>query len=1064
MRPFEAYFADVPWLGVALFQATLIATCGIVVVLSARPFRPAFRAGILLASLLGVVLVPALSLVSPVWLPLPASAAVAIGGPDQPPDPVAAPTAAETPDALDDALPEIVASENELAAPALEAAVPLANTAERPDGPAAAGPAWRWSAAEVLLCLWLLGTLAYLARAVAGLMVLYSRVWHAEPVSDFECATSGVTLRESAGIDAPLTLGLWRPTILLPATWRKWTAEQRELILAHELAHIRRRDFAAGLIAELAICLYWFHPLVRWLAARLRLEQEYAADAAVASAVPDSSPYLFCLAELALELDRGNRSLAPAFGRRRPEIIRRITMLRHASPKQPARLGRFSVAGISLAAALSYVGLAGVGYVHSADTKADDPKANPAKSDNAKPADAKAGADLYGDSLPAGAVARGGTLRYRHNTTSIAYSPDGKMLASGGNDNKIRLFDAATGKEIRRLSGHLARTYSPARDAKNANDLLVNSTGEGNVTCVAFSPDGKTLASGGWDDTVRLWDVATGKELHKIDAHKALVSTVAFSPDGKILASRGGIDGIVRLWDANTAAEIRKFEGISKANPWRFNREYQISFSPDSKNLAVGDIKVIHIYEVASGKEVQKLEGHRSCIGAVYSPDGKLIASGGIDEGKDQHSLRIWDVATGKELRQCTLPKNEPPINLAFSPKGDQLAAVIEEDDMHIFDVASGKAIHRLTHYWPSRTAFAPDGKTVVSARGPSIRLWDPANGKEKALEFAGHQSGVSSVALSPDGKLVASGGENIRLWEPATGKLVRQIKALGTQVAFSPDSKTLASVGGGTTRLWDAATGNEIKAFKGTRHMRAVTFSPDGKLLATGDEQATVRIYDLATGNQLHEMDVQSIAESLSLAFSPDNKTLACAGAWNEGGVPKGITLNLQKRVTVIGKEGFFVLLWDAATGKEVRRFGGLSDKIKSVAFSPDGKTLAAANKDGKICLWDASSGKELLYITAHPKHADNPHAATPSLAFSPDGKTLASASTDKTIRLFDVATAKETSQLQAPDSAFYSLAFGRDGKTLVTGSGDTAVLIWDLALPRKAPDKKSDPILIGD
>src|ERR1043165_325059 len=157
--------------------------------------------------------------------------------------------------------------------------------------------------------------------------------------------------------------------------------------------------------------------------------------------------------------------------------------------------------------------------------------------------------DRHGDALPPGAIARLGSVRFRAPATSIAYSPDGKLLAVGGSDNQIRLLDPVTGKEIRRLSGHQPRTFSPPREVKNPFDVLVDSVGQGNVTTLAFSPDSKTLASGGWDDMIRLWDVETGKERRKMLAHHAMVARVAFAPDGKTVASRGGIDGILRLWD-----------------------------------------------------------------------------------------------------------------------------------------------------------------------------------------------------------------------------------------------------------------------------------------------------------------------------------------------------------------------------------------------------------------------------------------------------------------------------------------------------------------------------------
>jgi WD40 repeat protein len=364
--------------------------------------------------------------------------------------------------------------------------------------------------------------------------------------------------------------------------------------------------------------------------------------------------------------------------------------------------------------------------------------------------------------------------------------------------------------------------------------------------------------------------------------------------------------------------------------------------------------------------------------------------------------------------------------------------------------------------------AFAPDGKALVSARGPVLRLWDPVAGKELFQDLEGHHAGVSAVALSPDGKTVATGGDGVRLWDAASGKPAGRVGGNGhvAAVAFSPDGKTLAY--GGADRvvhLWDVAAGQAAGELKGHKHpLCGLAFAPDGKALASGDVQSTVRLWDVAAGREVRAIDVQSGTESLSLAFAPDGKTLACAGAWNDSSFLPAGGISVQG-VTMTPKQGFRVLLWDVASGKEVRHFEGLGDDVKSVAFSPDGKALAASSRDGHLALWDAATGKDRLYVLAHPGHGADEFSAAPCLAFAPDGKSLISAGADGTARVWDVATAKEVGRYQSPGGGFRALAVSRDGRRAVTGGADTTALVWDLASPPKpAAPAKPGAIFIRD
>lgn len=647
--------------------------------------------------------------------------------------------------------------------------------------------------------------------------------------------------------------------------------------------------------------------------------------------------------------------------------------------------------------------------------------------------------DLHGDALPGGATARLGTARFRHGSSiaCIAYSADGKLLATGGSDNKIRLFDAETGKELRELVGHQPSTFVLPEKPSLAD--FGSPTGKGGlVTALAFSPDNKLLASGGWDDAIRIWDVATGKQVRSLIAHASQTAALAFSKDGKLLATRGGLDGVVRLWAPNTGKQLQQFDNLPR-------RSAALAIAPDGKTVAVGDAKSISVRDVESGKETQEFK-HAGALCLAYSADGKLLASGGRDS-----TLRLWEVVTGNELRQCELPKKEPPTQLAFAPDGKQLAAAIKENKAVLFDVATGKPAQVLEYYWPDTVAFAPDGKTVAFAGDPAaVRLWDAQTGKELARDFEGHQSAVTHVVASADGKTLASGGDDLRLWEAATGKLVRHMPVPGRYVealALAPDGQTLATGGRDKmVRLWDATTGKEVQAFKHEGTLRAVAFSPDGKLLASGDLQLNIHVWDLAAKKELHKIKIQAtFTDRLALAFSPDSKTLACGGALNADW-PHGIPSTDPYGLVPVLDKGYPIVLWDASTGKETGRLDGPYSRIRSIAYAADGKTLAAASSDGRITLWDVASGKERLSLAGHPDNIDSSFRSSPAIAFAADGQTLASVSSDKTIRLWDTSTGKERGRLQGP-SRLFAVTFVGDGKTLATGQADSSVLLWDAA-----------------
>ncbi len=620
--------------------------------------------------------------------------------------------------------------------------------------------------------------------------------------------------------------------------------------------------------------------------------------------------------------------------------------------------------------------------------------------------------DRLGDALPPGALARFGTTRLRHAglVHAVALSPDGKTLASAGDDRLIRLWDPTGGKALGTLEGHAAavRCLAFSPDGKTlasggADKLIclwdVSAAGRAGtkpmqlpghtdmVMSLAYSPDGKMLVSGGWDSTARAWDPAAGKELRTFENDKGRVASVAFAPDGKTVAGacRAGdfFKGTVQLWDAATGKHLRQIGPDPKDNG---NAISQVVFSPDGQTLAVAGQDRLRLFEVASGEEMQKGQkwlGGANC--AAFAPDGKTVAFG--SSGR----LKLAQVSTGRELREFD---------------GEQ-------------------------NYFYS-LAFSADGKTLVGAGTRTVGVWDPATGKER-LHFAGHPGTVNALFFSPDGKRLLTGGYGpmMRWWDVKDGKEASEFSVaaalgylgLNDQAVMAPDGKTLAVVGSNLMiSLLDPATGRARAKF--TDHLPArtsaqapvhVAFAPDGKtvLSCTMGVDHHVRLWDAATGKERAQID-SGPQNNAGMAISPDGRWLYYT--------------TLQGPIHVC----------DAATTKEERTIGKVGHGARRLTPSPDGRLLAALANDGTR-VWEAATGTELFVIRGVSGFAGR-------LAFSPDSRTLAVFGDEGTAAtLYEMATGKLRMAIGGHVGGVRGLAFSPDGRLLATGGDDTTALLWD-------------------
>jgi len=653
---------------------------------------------------------------------------------------------------------------------------------------------------------------------------------------------------------------------------------------------------------------------------------------------------------------------------------------------------------------------------------------SPAKED--KPTsleNAPARLDIYGDPLPVGALARMGTVRFRQaaGVRSICFSNDAKTLVSAGADG-IRMWDAGTAKQQRYFGDEPAGANS-----------------------ISLSPDGKLLASGGLDKLVHLWDMASGKEVRRLQGHQWLIDSVVFSPNGKLLASAGG-GGTIRVWEAGTGVEIFRLVGHEGQQVPGGAGNCQIrclAFSPNGKMLASAGFqdKSIRLWDLNSGQQLRRLQGHRDGVFAVvFSADGKSVFSGSNDE-----TIRMWDVASGRELRR--LDGSQGVVYcIALSPDGKTLASGIDLTDrleakdldltICLWDVASGKVLRRLPgpHNQALCVVFSPDGKTLASGGADNaLHWWDLALGKE-LHQFPGHHVRIAQVGISPDGTTLASLAEDytVSIWNMATGQELHTLHGpqtgytpWGNKLAFSPESKKLACVfGDSTIRLLDVKTAKEISNYNAnqSRERTYIAYAPDGKAIAFAN--GTVGLVKLDTG--------------LVVEYWKGGDTAAC------------VTLSPNGKFLASGHSGGKIRIWDLASGKQIRQLRDEQPCISALAFSPDGKYLASANMFGAgeltrenrtVSIWEVATGKQFRALEGHD-------GGVYGIAFSPDGKLLASGTGNSwehngyTVRLWEIASGMERKRFLGHGASVMSVAFSSDGKKVASGSTDSTILVWDV------------------
>jgi RNA polymerase sigma factor (sigma-70 family) len=646
--------------------------------------------------------------------------------------------------------------------------------------------------------------------------------------------------------------------------------------------------------------------------------------------------------------------------------------------------------------------------------------------------------DRYGDPLPDGAVARLGTVRWRHLRFAMrpVFSPDGKVLASVCWDTLI-LWDATTGKELRRLpTGPLVRFGGPD-----------------------FTPDGKTLALLQDSGDVSFWEVATGKCVRTVALPPATgggpyYHSLCLSPDGKVVAVTGDSDKVYLL-DAATGKVLHQLGSHRQTVT-------SLAFSPDGTSLVLFPIKRgIQFWEVNSGKLVRTVEcpNDEPIFVPAFSPDGRTLAFG------TPNGIVFWDIATAKEVARLKSAEIERFGSIAFTADGKTLVSAFMGNSLgvkiHIWDLETRKQRFMLDSRMLGHTGMglSRDGKTVALGTADStIRLWDVRSGQELFTEFQGHDAAVNWLAFLPDGKTLVTADDNGQLfqWDTASWKQNRKVRVYHHGFALSPDGKRFVTEDfGRTMHVWACDTGAEIANMKRPEEgwIRGLAFSQEDKALVSlswnigKGRSAGLIVWDAVRGKQNREVplpgidleDVLTLASPQALALTPDGQTAFVGNG--QGGIH----------------------LFDLQGGKQILHLAGHKNYAGALALSADGKTLLSGSVDRSVRVWDLIAGQEVAAL-------ERGRRAVNTVAFAPGGRLAASAGgaprrTDRgdpsypyddvtdplKIHLWDLATGKEVAHFEGHQADVTSLAFAPDGTHLVSGQRDGTVLVWDLtSVPR--------------
>lgn len=591
-----------------------------------------------------------------------------------------------------------------------------------------------------------------------------------------------------------------------------------------------------------------------------------------------------------------------------------------------------------------------------------------------------------------------GTVRVMagHEKTVAAFDwlPDGVHILSVSEDITIRLWDTATGQELRQF------------DQEHTDG----------ITTVDVSSDGTRAITGSRDTTAIIWDVESGRMLHRLaDHHTQRVRSVALSNDGRY-AVTGGYDALINIWDANTGAHLRTLEGHR-------GQILSINLSNDSQRIvSSGQDAVIRIWDIETGRMRREFTGHNGLVSrAVFSPNGEQIISCGEDV-----TVRVWDTQNGR-LQRTLYGHTDYIYGVEVSDDGRFALTASSDDSIILWDLHTGEMVSRLAgHQGAVREVdFAPNSDpgamlAVSASEDLTLRLWDVRNGaRGQRYSSVGD---IYSLLVTPDGTRLVTGGAgsdaSIQIWDTRTPQQLDRLEghnSLVRDVDISDDGENVLTASYDNRAIyWNLATGEPLLTLRNNNDVWAVDISTDKKWALTGDARGRVMLWSLETGEVVHTMTGHE-ENVMEVKFAPDGISAFSSGY------------------------DYTIRQWNLETGEQMNVLEGHTDYVGALAFSPDGKILASGGEDNRIIFWDVETMELVRYFTGHVGPVNG-------IAFSPDGTMLASGSSDKTVRIWNAETALEIRRFRGHTDNIRTVIFSPDGKRVYSAGLDNTILVWNI------------------